>query len=210
MLLLRDRAKEIFAAAPETEKKKKSNAKPFGSRLLCAAMAAVMIFIPLSEAAHMGYLLRLHETERLFVKSDAPLDTVISSGALKGIVTTAEIAGNYEKSVRDAEMIRAMCENRLYVADLAPSVYLDADMPMAAHSPYYYYQEGWERVSIWWDMHPEKRPDVIYIPAIKFSYMEYPDASVEEKISWLRKNAEIEVYEGEIGSIIKILRWKQP
>ena len=82
-----------------------------------------------------------------------------------------------------------------------------ADRLIAAHSPYYYYQEGWERVSLWWQMHPEKRPDAVYIPHIRFSYMEYPDASPEEKLAWLRSHAEIEVTEGEIGSIVKILRW---
>ena len=210
VLILRDFAAEAFApAAPPEDKKKKKKAEPGRglSRLLTVSLAALTVLVPAAEVAHGVYLLRLHETERLFVQTDAPLDTRIAVGALRGLRTTAGIAKNYEKSVRDAETLRAMCENRLYVADLAPAVYLDADVPVAAHSPYYYADEGWSRVSLWWEMHPEKRPDVIYIPYVKFSYMQYADASAEEKLAWLRENAEIEVTEGEIGSIVKVLRW---
>ena len=211
LFALRDLAAEVFAkknvaAAPKGKAKAKAE-KDLPRRVFAALFAAGMAFMPAAEAAHGVYLMGLHETERLFAGSDAPLDTVIGVGSLKGLRTTAEIAANYEKSVKDAETIRALCENRLYVADLAPAVYLDADRLIAAHSPYYYYQEGWERVSLWWQMHPEKRPDAVYIPHIRFSYMEYPDASPEEKLAWLRSHAEIEVTEGEIGSIVKILRW---
>ena len=214
VLLIYEYGAEVFArarnnAADQNGKRSRPREKTKGSRLLPATLAVLTVFMPLAEAAHGAYLLRLHEAERLFVQTDAPLDTAVASGALKGIVTTAEIAENYEKSVRDAGTVRAMCENRLYVADLAPAVYLDAAVPIAAHSPYYYYQEGWGRVSLWWEMHPEKRPDVIYIPFIKFSYMQYADASVEEKLAWLRENAEIEVTEGEIGLIVKVLRWHE-
>ena len=213
LLILADYAAEVFARASALPEKSKKRDAAAGARraprIPAVTLAALTVFLPLTEAAHGIYLLRLHETERLFVQTDAPLDTAIASGALKGIVTTAEIADTYEKSVRDAQRLRALCENRLYVADLAPSVYLDAAVPVAAHSPYYYYQEGWERVSLWWEMHPEKRPDVIYIPFIKFSYMQYADASVEEKLAWLRENAEVEVTQGEIGLIVKVLRWQK-
>ncbi len=211
-LLLRAYVKETRAPAPpEAAKKKKPSPAPkapVAVRALPVVLGAILVFLPLSEAAHWAYTARLREAERLFVKTDAPLDTVISCGALKGIRTTAALAETYEKSARDAARIGGICEGRLYVADLAPSVYLDADAAVAAHSPYYYYEEGWDRVSLWWRMHPDKLPDAVYIPFEKLSLLEYPDASPEEKLEALRGFAEIEVTQGEIGYIVKIIRWK--
>ena len=176
-------------------------------RLACV-LAAFAVFAAVAEAAHCGYLMRLHETERLFTQSDQPLDNVIACGVYKGVRTTAEIAEAYEKSVRDARKIAELCENRLYVADLAPTVYLDADVPIAAHSPFYYYQEGWDRVSLWWEMHPDKLPDVVYIPDVKLSFLEYPDAAPGEKLAYLRARADITEIPGEIGTIVKINEWR--
>jgi len=212
LLILRDYAGEAFSHEAEVAAKKKNSkvcrASLRNAGLLTAILAVLMVFMPLAEVAHGVYMLRLHETERLLVQDTAPLDETIDAGVLKGLRTTVQIAEAYEKSVRDAETISTMCDNRLYVADYSPTVYLDSDVMIGAHSPFYYAQEGWERVSLWWKMHPDKKPDVIYIPYIKFSYMDYPDASAEEKLSWLREHAEIEVTEGEIGVIVKVLEWK--
>lgn len=211
VLLLRAYCLDVrarFAEADERKPRRKAPASA-GRRVLCAALACLAVCMPAAEAAHGVYLLRLHETERLFVRTDAPLDARISAGALKGLITTAQIAEAYEKSVRDARRINAICSTGLYVADLAPAVYLDADAPVAAHSPYYYNLEGWERVSLWWEMHPQKRPDVVYIPYVKLSFMEYADASPEEKLAWLQAHAEIDAAEGEIGLIVRVLRWNE-
>ena len=205
-LLLRDYCREHplqKQAAPEKKKREKKTQ----SRLLPAVLAALTVLLPVHEAAHTVYMARLHETERLLAKSDEPLDTRISVGALRGIVTTASLCENYEKCVRYVEKARALCENRFYAADLAMGVYLDAQLPIGAHSPFFYPNEGWERVSLWWEMHPDKKPDVVYIPYIRLTYMEYADQTPEEKLDFFRSVADLEVTEGEIGYIVKIVRW---
>ena len=212
VLIIRDYYLELKEDLPSGEKNvslKKNGKKASSFKTFSAALTVLFVFACAAEAAHFAYIINLHETERLFVKSEEPLDSAIGSGAFKGIITTREIAENYEKSVRDCAIISKLCENRLYVADLAPSVYLDSDELIAAHSPYYYYQEGWDRVSAWWEMHPEKRPDVIYIPYIKLSYLDYPDSTVDEKLDWLSERAEIEVTNGEAGAVVKILAWRE-
>ena len=211
VLLMRDYAAEQHAAAPQTARGKKTAKKSRAGnarKSAAAILAALVAFVSVNELAHYGYTAWLHEFEYLFRASDAPLDSTISVGALKGIRTTAEIKEEYEKSVRDARRIGEFCQNGLYVADLAPSVYLDADVPVSAHSSYYYYAEGWERVMLWWEMHPEKRPDAVYIPRSNLNGLKYPDASSEEKLAYLETLAEISVTEGEIGYIVKIDRWK--
>ena len=56
-------------------------------------------------------------------------------------------------------------------------------------------------------MHPEKRPDIAYVPFSTLSYLEFGDIPAEEKLSYLREHAEIEVTKGEIGYIVEINRW---
>ncbi len=215
LLILRDycleHGKGQSADAPAPKKKTAKNhaaRRSFGGKTVPVLLAMLLVFVSFAEAAHLVYQSTLFETERIFVSSDAPLDTVISCGVYRGVRTTAGIAETYEKSARDAETAGRMCENRMYVADLAPTVYLDADALIAAHSPYYYYQEGWDRVSLWWAMHPEKRPDVVYIPHVSLNFMSYPDQTPEEKLAWLRERAQISVTPGEIGDIVKIECWK--
>ncbi len=211
VLLIRDYFSEQKNRPASPVKHKKTSAgtpAPAFYKPAAAALAALLAFIPVYEAAHYAYMARLHEYEYLFRSSDAPLDSTVSVGALKGIRTTREIKDEYEKSVRDARRIAEFCKNGLYVADLAPSVYLDAGAPVSAHSGYYYYGEGWDRIVLWWNMHPEKRPDAVYIPLANLNGLKYPDTSPEEKLAYLETLAEISVDEGEIGYIVRIVRWK--
>ncbi len=49
---------------------------------------------------------------------------------------------------------------------------------------------------------------MIYVPYEKLSGLTYPDASPEEKLAHLGALAQISVTEGEIGYIVRVLRWK--
>ena len=222
VLLIRDYFKEQwvlrFEQRPETKENKgkvpamkdpeqKSAAKEKRRIGGYACLLLVLVcFIPSFEIWHWFYMGHMHETERGYCASDAPLDTGIEDGVLKGIITTRELAENYGKSVADAAAIQETGREKLWVIDYDTTVYFNVGVSVC--SPAIHLTGSfWGTEEAWWEMYPEKRPDIAYVPFSTLSYLEFGDISSEEKLSYLREHAEIEVTEGEIGYIVKINHW---
>ncbi len=207
VLLLKAYCTEQWAEIKSAEKTvKKPRTNHTALKISGAALCAILVLFSGTEIWHYAYMARFHETERLFVRSAAPLDAKIESGALKGVLTTEELKENYEKSVRDTEKIRRICKNTFLSVDYDTSVYLNADLPVASPIPHFFGND-WSREEIWWEMHPEKRPDVVYVPFTTLSYIDYYDPSPEEKIAYFENKAAVSVTEGEFGYILRIDRW---
>ena len=171
-----------------------------------AAVCALLILFPALEVWHYAYMAQLHETERLFLHAEAPLDACIDQGILKGVITTQEIKENYDKSVRDAERCRALCKKALFVIDYDTSVYVSAGCPVS--TPFLHYDtDDYTREETWWALHPERRPDVVYIPYVTLSYIPNAAVSAQEYLAYFEKNADVTVSEGEIGYIVQIRSW---
>ncbi len=204
VLLLRDFIREQLAA-PAVEKKRVKKNASYQKRYR-AVLCALLAFIPVFECWHWIYMARMHETEHFFRASEAPLNARISSGLLKGIVTTAELKENCEKSVRDAGKLKQICKNGLIVVDYDTTVYQNAGLPVYTPATHIVGND-WSTEEAWWRLHPEKRPDAAYIPYFTLSYIEFNDISAEEKLAYFQKNADITVTEGEIGYLVKIERW---
>ncbi len=208
VLLLRDYIAEQAPLFPRRAEGRRKGAAPAkGKAAFGALLCALLVFIPSFEAWHFVYMARLHETERIFCKSDAPLDAVIDTGILKGIRTTAALKENYEKSCRDARAVAAVCENGLIVVDYDTTVYMNAGVRVNTPATHIVGND-WHTEEGWWTLHPDRRPDVAYIPFFTLSYIEFNDITAEEKLAWFEENADITVTEGEIGYIVKIDRWK--
>lgn len=208
VLLLREyyieRRGEIVSASAKTRPAK--DRVPVPDKKMGALLCVLLVFIPAFEAWHCVYMARLHETERFFCMSAAPLDAEITQGVLKGVVTTAELKENYDKSVRDAERIRAICKKGLIAVDYDTTVYLNAGVRVFTPATHIVGND-WHTEEAWWALHPEKRPDVAYIPFFTLSYIEFNDITPEEKLAYFERNADITVTRGEIGYIVKIERW---
>ena len=195
---------------PAAEVKKKTGKSRKSSVLVRnawgIAVCALFVLFPVLEAGHYVYMARLYETERLLVQTDAPLDAKIETGILKGVVTTREIKDNYDKSVRDAETCRRMCKNALFVIDYDTSVYVNAGCPVS--TPFLHYLTAdYGREEAWWALHPDKRPDVVYIPFFTLSYISHETMSAQEYLQYFREHADITVTEGEIGYFVRIRAW---
>ena len=208
VLLLREfyteqRGERVAASVKAREKKER---RPVPDKRMGALLCALLVFIPAFEAWHYVYMARLHETERFFRMSAAPLDAEISQGILKGVITTAELKENYDKSVRDAQKIREVCTKGLIAVDYDTTVYLNAGVRVYTPATHIVGND-WHTEEAWWALHPEKRPDVAYIPFFTLSYIEFGDITPEEKLSYFEKNADITVTQGEIGYIVSINRW---
>lgn len=210
VLLLRDYVYEQKAQDNaifrQKGKMRSSTAENRMKKRFLAVLCALLVFVPSFEICHYIYMARMFETEHLFLHSDAPVNKKIARGILKGIVTTSEVAENYEKAATDAESLRDLCENCLYVVDYDTGVCLNAGARSSV--PFLHvFTDHWNLENIWWTRHPERRPDVVYIPFFSLSYIYYSAETPEEKLAYFESKARIEVTVGKIGYIVKINQW---
>lgn len=194
VLLLRGYLLEQTAPAPV--KKAKRAAQPWYRAALCAFAAFLACF----EVWHYGYMTTLPALEARLSGSFGPLDTVVSEGVYRGVVTTRELAEFCEKTARDAERAGALCERGLYVADYDVTAYLSAGADVC--SPWAQVFRNWEGEEAWWASH--RWPDVVYIPYSALSY-DGDVASVEERLAYFRAKGETRVESGEAGYILKLI-----
>ncbi|MCH5197573.1 MAG: hypothetical protein J1E34_01595 [Oscillospiraceae bacterium] len=177
----------------------------FARKVFICLLCSLIAFIPSFELWHYIYMGGLHETEELFCHLSEPLDTEITSGTLKGIVTTKTLCENYNKCMADIAVIREKYSGSLFVADYDPSVYLNAGFYVAAPSTHMVNRFDLEEN--WWEDHPERIPDVVYIPFFSLSYLVALDnVKPEDSLAFFEEFADTEVFEGEMGYIVKIDR----
>ena len=182
--------------------------KSAANRAVSAVLAAACVFTPVYEAAHYGYMAWYKEAERINLGSGDPLNAVVSEGPYKGIHTVPYLAQALEAAEHDIETACQLCENRIYVYGFAPSLYLSADRKPGTHCTVAYVLDRETQTEYWWEVYPEKRPDVIYIPLIDLSTMLPSDLSAQEKLRAISQKAVYDVTKGEIGYIVKILSWR--
>ncbi len=99
------------------------------------------------------------------------LDTKISIGVAKGIITTKERALKYEEIYDDLQIIKnsASTDDNVLIASLFPSAYLDLDMNYGAYSSWTYinnkknFVDFTKRLGRYYDLHSEKMPKYIYV-----------------------------------------------
>lgn len=104
------------------------------------------------------------------------LTETLTEGPLKGIHTSGENAELYGDVLQDMEDIQIDAEDKLFVVGIAPWMYLSTDAECAAYST-------WETletdplISIYYEIHPEKLPTVIYCYGYDESILETEFAS---------------------------------
>lgn len=99
------------------------------------------------------------------------LDTRISVGVAKGIITTKENALKYEEVYEDLQTIKtnASPDENVLIASLFPSAYLDLDMNYGTYSSWTYINNGknfvefTERLKTYYDLNPKKKPQYVYV-----------------------------------------------
>lgn len=91
------------------------------------------------------------------------LTTEILDGPCKGLITTEETARRYDETYKDTEWIRKLDAdtNVLYIAD--KSLWLAGEQRCASYSPLCYSISNTDLIYEYYDEHPEKQADVVYI-----------------------------------------------
>ena len=139
---------------------------------------------------------------------------VLRRGPMKGIRTTARIAGIYNDILTDLDEIKARTKGPVYVAGLFCYFYLYMDLPIGTYSAWYVEEDSEVRQTRYWELHPERRPSVVYVPfrTESFRYEPYwtqPGAETwgEEKLAFLKTLCDFETEKGKEGFILWVSEW---
>lgn len=89
------------------------------------------------------------------------LTVKLEEGPLKGIHTSQENEILYQNVLDDMEDLQLTEEDRLFVVGIAPWMYLNTDAECAAYSTWMT-QETDPLIPLYYELHPEKLPTVIY------------------------------------------------
>ncbi len=145
---------------------------------------------------------------------DKALAATVERGPLKGIRTTARINGLYEEILSDLDVIKTQTSGRVYITQLVSYFYLYMELPIGSYYPWYVDGESETRQLKYWELHPDKRPEFIYVPDYDFLYASYRDNPLtrdwaQEKISFLQRICDCEITRGKAGSIIHVFKWNE-
>ena len=161
--------------------------------------------VPLLLAA----LMLLTQARHVFVSTDYFLPRKLGSlgvtaefGPDKGLVKNRDM---YLASVRtkaDLDAVAAGCKGPFYTVSLSPSYYLYLDkLPIGTYSTYYVEEDGEKRTLRYWLLHPEKRPECVYIPF---------DAERKHpgRLAFFDRICDYEITRGKNGYILRVTGWK--
>ncbi len=99
------------------------------------------------------------------------LTTGITQGPLKGIHTTRENALLYEEVLQDMGDLRLTSEDKLSVIGIAPWMYLNTEAECAAYSTWEILETD-PLIFVYYRIHPEKLPTVVYCYGVDESILE--------------------------------------
>ncbi len=144
----------------------------------------------------------------------------IEKGPHKGIYTSALVKECLNAYLNDMDTIASMSEKAPHITGMMPYAYLYLDRPYPIFSTYLFAREDMKyekRTETYWQLHPDKRPDIIYMPARAIPYQTHPKYYDLEKFrnmpdeefasfDWFEGTA----IKGEGGVIFRVTKWKQP
>ena len=144
----------------------------------------------------------------------------IEKGPYKNIYTSALVKNTLNAYFNDMDTIATMTEKAPHITGMMPYAYLYLDRPYPIFSTYLFAHDEMkyeERTETYWQLHPEKRPDIIYMPARAIPYQAHPKYYDLEKFrnmpdeefasfDWFEGTA----IKGEGGVIFRVTKWKQP
>ncbi len=155
-----------------------------------ASFILTQMFCPLSETDEPGAdMIVLH--------------SVIEAGPQKGIRTTPEVNDAIQKMISDIDAADIAPDEKLYALGGAACLYLYADRTYSCCSAWF--ENSFEKQKRYWQLYPERTPDVIYIPYYDFTrYRLTAEAVTNQYFSVLDELFVYEKTEGAGGCILKV------
>ncbi len=198
-----DNIKSIFHQTNKTNAVKRQN------RLIMGVM--ILLILQISGEGYYFSFVRTWHTEDYHAyvlddPEDYKLTSEIDKGPLKGLKTRPFLKQKYDDAADDIDLIRRSVSGRLYVADICSWYYLYADMPYSCYSTYYVEADGRTRTLDWWRLHPDKTPDVIYVPFFDWDHGIFTadKQKADDKVEWFDTVFDFNKIDGKAGYILLI------
>ena len=187
------------------DKKQKKPSRNLAQNVVCAFAVLTLTVLTGTEIAY-SFHARLYPSPEVMTR--IPLSAKIERGPLKGLYTIPDLHDKYEAVLADMDRLREASPRALFVTDYCQWCNLYLDLPYATFSQDSYDSEkSRECLLYYWSLHPDARPDAVYIPF--FGCDDYLDhtALAEDNLAYIQSICKCEMQPGEIGYILKILSW---
>ncbi|MBR1811772.1 MAG: hypothetical protein IJ766_09075 [Clostridia bacterium] len=145
-----------------------------------------------------------------YYQKSETLDAELTQGPLQGVVTIPFLKVKYDETLEDLALIKQASDGPLYVADLCSWYYLYADMPYGTYSAYFVDADSRDRLEHYWDLHPDKRPQVIYVPFFNYENYREDKERATANMQYFRSRCACTVQIGKQGYIIAVTDWEHP
>ena len=176
------------------------------SRLAPLPLLATLLVFIVTEAVYCVHPMVFPTPEGMLGE---PLASYIDRGPLKGLRTIPMLKNYYEAVLNDMDRMKSYEPRSLFVMQFCEWCNLYLDLPYATFSPDTYETEASRDCLLYfWSLHPDKKPDCVYIPTFGCNSYDEDWQAAEEKLSFMRSLCECEVQTGEAGYLLKVLRWK--
>ena len=203
--LVQECAKDVALLKEDTERKGLKKKLSSLTAAVCAvtALAATLC----SEAAFDVYRLHYNIIENGYIAnySKGVCDTLLTRGPQAGIRTTKSVANKYNAILDDLDLLSGNLSGPVLIYDLYPYCYLYLDAPYATYSAWYVDVQEDDRLLLYYDVYPDKKPEYIYVPKYSpYNYRLLPALSA--KLARVKSWFPCEVTDGAAGYIVKVLR----
>ena len=193
-------------AADKAPAEKRPQKKTVKAHLRTGALAAAAVCLSvcaLWEVAYIGAEGLYKPPEKLFLRSEMPLDHTLSKGPLKGLVTTREFAGIYDATLRDMDVIRQEPDCAVAMLDTIAFPYLYLQRKFATFTMSY--AGELDRLIAYWKLPFATQPDYLYLPYYNpFMMFRYDSSYLTSVLSDVRSRVDCDVSRGEAGYIIHV------
>ena len=194
------RTREELFSREETKEKTRAGRNGFsGSKAVMRVCAAAVCAAAVCEIAALTLQLTIS------LVRDGHSDSAIvecTTGPGKGIYEPETYVQKKERIKTDAETIREICTGSLCVALERSYCYLAADLPVGSYAPMFHEDDLDRRVLDFWEIRPEKRPQIIYVSDVE-NDINFQLRTIEK----LQRLCECEINRGKNGYIIRVLEW---
>ena len=175
-------------------------------KTVCAVAALSLLVLTATEAA-FSFHARLYPSPEVF--TDDALSARAQRGPMKGLYTVPYLNGLYEDVLRDMDRLREWRPRSLFVANYMLWGNLYLDLPYATFSPdSYETDESRECLLYYWELHPDARPDAVYIPFFGCDNYKPLTEPAADLLAFMRSVCDCEVETGDAGYLLRISGWR--
>ena len=175
-------------------------------RLTAVPLAAALLVFVASETAYCIHPMVFPTPEGMLGE---PLTSHIDRGPLRGLRTIPMLKNYYEAVINDMERMKSYAPQSLLVMHFCEWCNLYLDLPYATFSPDSFdTPASRECLQFYWSLHPDARPDCVYIPFFGCDSYDEDRPAADDKLAFMQSICDCEVRTGESGYLLKVLRWK--